>query len=117
MTANLRKLSNFSLNLVGRSGDYVLDEANATFCRNHRLSWPIYRLYGICFVKYIIAAEFDDIKSAADAERKLVNTAPTVNGHIALRQPDVLKLLELRNQVVQKSLKRVEVRACNLGGD
>jgi hypothetical protein len=61
--------------------------------------------------------EFDNIKSAADAQRKLMDTAPTMKGHKVLNHPGVLKLLDLRNQVVRKELKRVEVRACNLGQD
>jgi hypothetical protein len=64
----------------------------------------------------IAPAAFDEIKSAADAEKTLVDTAPTVKGQNVLRNANVLGLLDLRNQVVKKALKRVEVRACNLGG-
>ena len=42
-----------------RSGDYVLDEANATFCSMHRLSWPVNHIYGMCSVKYIVSKEVD----------------------------------------------------------
>ncbi|MGI8570200.1 MAG: hypothetical protein ACR2KT_14670 [Methylocella sp.] len=65
----------------------------------------------------ITTEEFNKIQSAADAEKKLKDTAPAVNGANALKNANVLKLLNLRNQVVQKGLKRVEVRACNLGQD
>src|SRR3954452_22064083 len=32
-----------------KNSDYILDEANATFCRTYRLSWRVYHIYGICF--------------------------------------------------------------------
>lgn len=48
---------------------------------------------------------------------RTVDTAPIVKGQNALQNANVLKLLGLRNQVVNKTLKRVEVRACNLGQD
>jgi hypothetical protein len=40
-----------------------------------------------------------------------------VKGKPMLKNQTVLYLLDLRNKVVQKQLKRVEVRACNLGQD
>ena len=64
----------------------------------------------------IASDEFDGITSIAAAERLLFRISPTL-GPPALQIPAVLHLLRLRNQVVAKKFKRVEVRACNLGQD
>ena len=57
------------------------------------------------------------VKSAADAEQWLNTISPTVNGHAILQDAAAMRLLTLRNQVAALKLKRVEVRACNLGRD
>jgi len=57
------------------------------------------------------------ISSDADGRGWLETMAPTVNGQSILVNTAAMALLNLRNQVVKKKLKRVEVRACNLGGD
>jgi hypothetical protein len=67
----------------------------------------------------ITSTQLNDIKSSAEAEKWLVTIAPTLlsTGASILKNATALKVLDLRNQVAQKKLKRVEVRACNLGGD
>jgi len=64
----------------------------------------------------IASDEFDGITSIAAAERILFRISPTL-GAPALQMPAVLTLLRLRNRVVAKKFKRVEIRACNLGQD
>ncbi len=65
----------------------------------------------------ITANQLSAISSGADARKWLETLAPTVNGQSILTDQSSVTLFTLRNQIVQKKLKRVEVRACNLGGD
>ena len=65
----------------------------------------------------ITASQLASISSGADGRQWLETIAPTVNGQSILVNQAALTLLDLRNKVVQKKLKRIEVRACNLGGD
>lgn len=66
---------------------------------------------------HIFSDQLDAITSAADAQKWLETMSPTVNKISILADPVSLKLLNLRNKVVARKLARVEVRACNLGGD
>lgn len=59
----------------------------------------------------------NDLTSSADAQALLETMAPTIKKVSVLQNKTVLELLDLRNKVVAKKLKRVEVRACNLGQD
>lgn len=66
---------------------------------------------------HIYSPQLDAIASAPDAQKWLETMAPTVNQQSILTNPSSVKLLDLRNKVAAKKLNRVEVRACNLGGD
>jgi hypothetical protein len=57
------------------------------------------------------------IATTSDAQGWLETMAPTHAGKSLLTNQTVLTLLDLRNKVAAKKLTRVEVRACNLGGD
>lgn len=63
------------------------------------------------------SSQISAMTSTADAQTWLETIAPTVKGASMLKNKTVLDLLDLRNQVAAKKLKRVEVRACNLGQD
>jgi hypothetical protein len=65
----------------------------------------------------ITANQTGAISSSADAESWLATISPAVSGHSMLTNHTILTILDLRNQVGAKHLRRVEVRACNLGQD
>jgi hypothetical protein len=59
----------------------------------------------------------DNEPNDVDAEQILNDMAPSVAGASILKNRDLLRLLALRKQVVGLGLKRLEIRACNMGQD
>ncbi len=53
----------------------------------------------------------------ADAEKTLHTIAPQVAGESMLKNAELLQVLALRKQVLGLGLKRLEIRACNMGQD
>jgi hypothetical protein len=65
------------------------------------------------------APPFEADKPANDeeAEKALHVMAPKVAGVSVLKSTELLRLLALRKQVVSLGLRRLEIRACNMGQD
>jgi hypothetical protein len=64
-----------------------------------------------------IRGSLSDLDDAAEGEKLFHQIAPQVAGGSVFKNAEFLRLLQLRKQVTALKLKRLEIRACNMGQD